>query len=135
MSEVKLFVSSDVLRVGDFPIEGHNRPEGVTLGHQSELTRCEIVGLTVLPHDLLLDCLQILALEVFDRQAHDDTPDALTVEEDTRVFLLLLSGVKVAPEESDDKLFKHPLEDLPQNPVVLVFKILIVILFAFIAHT
>ena len=91
-------------------VECHDWPECLIFRNQSQLCRCEVVARTLTSHFVFLDRLEILFKQIFSAQSHDQVPDVLSVVKDSRVFFLLLGGIKIASQKRDDELLEDPLQ-------------------------
>lgn len=61
-------------------------------------------------------------------------PDVLSVVKDSRVFFLLLSSIKVAPQKRDNELLEDPLQEAPPDELVLPFEVFCIFMIWVITH-
>ena len=66
MGVLKFFVGCHVLGVRYFSVEGHNWPKGVTFWYEPQLSRRKVVVFAVAIHLFLLNCFQVVLLQIFD---------------------------------------------------------------------
>ena len=120
----QLAVGGGVLVVGDLPVESHDGADRVALGNEPQLRGSKVVLLAHPPRFLLLHLLDVDLAKVFYSKLHDKVPNIFAVIEYFLGFLLLLSGVEVAPDERDNDVFEDPLQGTPKNELVLLLEIL-----------
>ena len=122
------------MTVGNLPVEGHDWPECLTLRNESQLAGCKVIGLALPVHLFLFHGLERLFEQVFNRHSHYHAPDGLPVVKDARIVFLFLSGVEVAAKQTDYQFLEYPLQNAPQNPVVLVPEVIDMLCIALVAE-
>ena len=82
----------------NFSIECHDWPKCVSFWNQSELAWSKVMVLALRGHFLLLGKFESFLEQIFNAHLHDDIPNIFAVVVNPRIFLLLLSAIKVAAE-------------------------------------
>jgi hypothetical protein len=118
----------------NLPIKSHDRAESLSLRHKSQLSWSEIIRLTLSVHFLLFHCFKRLFQQIFNRKSHYHRPHSLPVVKYPRIILLLLSSVEITSQQRHNQLLKHPLQNAPENPIILVSEVLDMLFVALVAE-
>ena len=134
MGFAQFLVRCHRLAMRDLPVESHDRPERLVLRDEPKLSRSEVIALALIPHLLLFDRLDVLLEQILNTEFHNEVPDVLPVVKDSRVLLLLLSGIKVAPDLGHEDILEDPFHEPPPYKFILPLEILGVLMVRIILH-
>ena len=134
MGFAQFLVRCHRLAMRDLPVESHDRPEGLILRDEPKLSRSGVIALALIPHLLLFDRLDVLLEQIFNTEFHNEVPDILPVVKDPRVLLLLLSGIKVAPDLRHEDILEDPFHEPPPHKLIFPLEILGVLVVRIILH-